>query len=164
MSDLQTNQNSQQPLHRLYDDPFRNLESRMNHFFRGMLDSIGMDSDVGAYPVDVEEDDDQIIIEAELPGFQPEEIDLSVEDGILSIKAERNQKEENNNRKKHLSERRYRRIQRSFTLPRSVDGSDVDANLSDGVLTVKLRKSEASKPRRIEVRNQDEDESDKSPV
>ncbi len=136
----------------LYDDPFQGFETRMNQFFRNMFDSgNGLDASIGSYPVDVDEDDESITIEAEMPGFKRDEIEVNVENGVLTIKGER-QAKEGNGRKRHMSERRYTRVQRSFSLPRSVDGSDVDATMSDGILTVRLNKTEASKPRKIEIR------------
>ena len=135
---------------RLYDDPFASLENRMNQLFRGMFETAGGEAGLANYPVDVDEDDDQITIEAEMPGFKPEEIDVNIENGVLTIKAERSTKSENG-KKKHLAERRYTRVQRSFSLPRTVDGSDVEAALDQGILTLTLKKTEESKPRRIEI-------------
>lgn len=139
---------------RLYDDPFQPLESRMNQLFRGMMDSVGGgETGLGVYPVDVDEDDEGITIEAELPGFKSDEIAVHVENGVLTIKAERQAKSTEGKKKRHMSERRYTRVQRAFTLPRTVDGSDVDAHLEGGVLTLRLKKTEESKPRKIEIRN-----------
>lgn len=137
----------------LYDDPFYSLETRMNQLFRGMFDTMGTDAGLGSYPVDVDEDDDKITIEAEMPGFQRDEIDVNVENGVLTIKAERSAKNENDGKKRHLSERRFTRVRRAFTLPRTVDGSDVDARLNDGILTLTLKKTEESKPRKIEIQD-----------
>lgn len=155
MANSLTRHDDRNQVSRLYDDPFHNLENRMNQFFQSVFDGRGMESGVGNYPVDVDEDDEQITIEAEMPGFKRDEIEISVENGVLSIQAERGTKPEDQSgksKKKHLSERRYTRVKRSFTLPRSVDGSDVDASLDDGVLTLTLKKTEESKPRRIEIR------------
>ncbi len=124
----------------------------MNHLFRNMFEDPSGDSSIGNYPVDVHEDDDSITIEAEMPGFKKDEIDVNFEKGVLTIKAERDVKEDKGNSKKHLSERRFSRIQRSFSLPRTVDSSNVEAKLQDGVLHLKLNKTEESKPRRIEVK------------
>lgn len=125
----------------------------MNQLFRGMIDTVsGSDVGLGSYPVDVEEDENAIMIEAELPGFKREEIVVNVENGVLTIKAERSAKEHDLKKKRHMSERRYTRVQRAFTLPRTVDGSDVDAKLDGGVLTLTLKKTEESKPRKIEIR------------
>ncbi len=150
MNGNMSRRDSRSQVSRLYDDPFTSMENRMNQLFRGMFESVGGDSGLANYPVDVEEDDDQITIEAEMPGFKPEEIDVNIENGVLTIKAERSTKEENG-KKKHLTERRYTRVQRSFSLPRTVDGSEVQASLDQGVLTLTLKKSEESKPRRIEI-------------
>ena len=137
----------------LYDDPFQPLETRMNQLFRGMFESMGSDSGLGNYPVDVDEDDEKITIEAEMPGFKRDEIDVNVENGVLTIKAERSSKDASDGKKRHMAERRFTRVQRAFTLPRTVDGSEVDAGLKDGVLTLTLKKSEESKPRKIEIRD-----------
>ncbi|QDV69642.1 18 kDa heat shock protein [Rosistilla carotiformis] len=153
MSRTMTRPNESGNVSRLYDDPFQSLESRMNQLFRGVMDSVGNgDAGLGVYPVDVDEDDNAITIEAELPGFKRDEIDVLVENGVLTIKAERQPKENDSSRKRHMSERRYTRVQRAFTLPRTVDGSDVEASLDGGVLTLTLKKTEESKPRKIEIR------------
>lgn len=159
MSRTMTRQNENGQVGRLYDDPFPSLESRMNQLFRGMMDTVGGGGDVGlgSYPVDVDEDNDSITIEAELPGFRRDEIDVNVENGVLTIKAERQPKQSDGNRKRHMAERRYTRVQRAFTLPRTVDGSDVDAKLDGGILTLTLRKTEESKPRKIQIRTNDTD-------
>ncbi len=153
MSKTMTRHNDSSQIGRLYEDPFQTMENRMNQLFRGMMESVGGgEVGLGNYPVDVEEDDDQIVIEAELPGFKQEEIDVNVENGVLTIKAVRQPKESDGKKKRHMSERRYTRVQRAFTLPRTVDGSDVDARLDGGVLTLTLKKTEESKPRKIQIR------------
>ncbi len=93
------------------------------------------------------------MIEAEMPGFKCNEIDVNVENGVLTIKAERSSKDVSDGKNRHLSERRFTRVQRAFSLPRTVDGSEVDASLNDGILTLTLKKSEESKPRKIEIRD-----------
>ncbi len=104
----------------------------------------------GAYPVDIHEDDQHIYVDAELPGFTKEQVQVSLEDGQLSITAQR-QAEEGKG-EKHLSERRYTRVARAFTLPNVVDENKVDARLSEGVLHLVLNKREEVKPKRIQVR------------
>src|SRR5690606_11818256 len=104
------------------------------------------------YAVDVREDADHIYVEAELPGFRKEDVDITLENQTLTITAER--KEEKDDQKKGdllLHERRYSRFERSFTLPPTVDESKCDAKLADGVLTITLDKREESKPRKISV-------------
>ncbi|KAA5543205.1 Hsp20/alpha crystallin family protein [Roseiconus nitratireducens] len=158
MSNALSRGENQNQVSRLYDDPFSSLENRMSQLFRGMFGPVSAESGLSAYPVDVEEDDDSITVEAEMPGFKPEEVDVNIENGVLTIKAERSSKsdEGGNGKKKktHLQERRYTRVQRSFTLPRTVEDSDIDATLKDGVLKLVLKKAEESKPRRIQIRGE----------
>jgi HSP20 family protein len=104
----------------------------------------------GAYPVDIEEDDEAVTVEAELPGFKPEEVDVSLDDGRLNITAER--KPEEKKGKTHLSERRFVRVERSFTLPTAVDQEKAEAKLEGGVLHLRLPKAEESKPRRVPLK------------
>jgi HSP20 family protein len=104
----------------------------------------------GAYPVDIREEDGKLIVDAEVPGFKRDEIDVSIDRGVLTITAERKPAEKKGT--KHLTERRYTRVERSFTLPCAVDESKVQAKLDEGVLHLELPQTEESKPRRIEVK------------
>ena len=110
------------------------------------------------YAVDVREDGDHIYVEAELPGFKKDEIDITLENQTLTISAERREEKNdggaggNNKKGEHLlRERRYTRFLRSFTLPPTVDEQSVNAKLADGVLTITLNKREETKPRKISV-------------
>ena len=103
-----------------------------------------------AYPVDIREDDNHVYVEAELPGFKKEEINVTMEQGILTIHAQRQQEERKG--EEHLTERRFTRVSRSFRLPTPVDENNIDAHLEEGVLTLTLPKREEVKPRRIEVK------------
>jgi HSP20 family protein len=123
--------------------------------FDNMLGRIFGARDSGAlsgwapYGVDVREDADHVYVEAELPGFRKEDVDITMENSTLTITAERNEKADPANGKKGdwlLRERRYNRVQRSFTLPQSVK-----AALNDGVLTITLDKREETKPRKVTV-------------
>jgi HSP20 family protein len=152
MSELSTrNRRNQGGIRDLWNDPFRQFGNGLSQFFRQAFEGSGSEITLGKYPVDVEEDGNSIIVEAELPGFKKEEIEVNVESGVLTIKAERMPKE-SVDKQQHLNERRYTRVMRSFNLPSSIDDSDVDATLNDGVLKICLKKSEAAKPRRIEVK------------
>jgi HSP20 family protein len=126
------------------------------------------------YGVDVREDQDHIYVEAELPGFRKDDIDITLENQTLTITAERSEEQrdqapassvQNRGNKQGqadatvnrprgeylLRERRYTRFQRSFTLPPTVDESTVNARLAEGVLTITLNKREETKPRKIQV-------------
>lgn len=103
------------------------------------------------YGVDVREDGDHIYVEAELPGFKKEEVDITMENQQLTIAAERRENAEETKGDYLLNERRYTRFLRSFTLPPTVDEQSVNAKLADGVLTITLTKREETKPRKVAV-------------
>ena len=106
------------------------------------------------YAVDVREDADHVYVEAELPGFKKDEVDITLENQTLTISAERTSESKQGNGNKGellLHERRYTRFLRSFTLPPTVDEQTVNAKLTDGVLTITLNKREETKPRKIAV-------------
>ena len=103
------------------------------------------------YGVDIREDGDSLVVEAELPGFKKEEVDITLENQTLTISAERKEEHKEEQKGEYLlNERRYSRFLRSFTLP-TVDEKSVQAKLEDGALTVALNKREETKPRKIAV-------------
>jgi len=101
--------------------------------------------------LDVFDEKDHFVVTAELPGMKNEEIDLSFENGVLSISGERKQSKENKEGETFRSERYFGKFQRSVTLPAAVDSSKITASYKDGILTVTLPKSEAAKPKQIAV-------------
>jgi HSP20 family protein len=109
---------------------------------------VGLTS-VGSFAVDVSENNDTLTVEAELPGFSKDQISVSVEQGVLTIEAKREEKADEG--QPHLRERTYH-VSRRFSLPTAYDTSSVDAKLENGVLTLTLPKREEVKPRRIEVK------------
>jgi HSP20 family protein len=133
-------------------DPFENLTREfdvLNRYFNG---GQGNGARLAPYGVDIREDGDHLVVEAELPGFKKDEVDITLENQTLTISAEK--KEENKQEVKGeylLNERRYSRFLRSFTLPPTVDEKSVQAKLENGVLTVSLSKREETKPRKISV-------------
>jgi HSP20 family protein len=103
--------------------------------------------------VDITEDEDTITVEAELPGFRRDEVDVTMTEGILRIAAERRaEPSEREGGTQHLRERRFTRVERAFTLPAAVETDGVEATLEDGVLHVTLQKAQAAKPARIQVK------------
>ncbi|GAB4195812.1 MAG: Hsp20/alpha crystallin family protein [Phycisphaeraceae bacterium] len=136
-------------IRRIYRNPLDEIHRELDRIVHSVLPGES-DLTTAAYPVDIREDEDSIIVEAELPGFKKEDINVTLEQGVLSISAER--KTEETKGETHLNERCYRRIARSFKLPVPVDENKVEAKLSDGILTLKLAKREEVKPRKIEVK------------
>lgn len=104
--------------------------------------------------VDVQETKDELLLQAELPGLTGEDVELSVENGVLTIAGEKKQEVEEGKEgtEYHLVERRYGRFERRFSLPRSVDATNVKAEFDSGLLKITLPKAEAAKPRRIQIK------------
>ena len=96
------------------------------------------------------ENEDALTLRLELPGVRPEDVDVSVEDGTLTLSAER-QVETPEGYTAHLRERGALKLRRSFALPRQVDPELIAARMSDGVLTLKMQKAEVPGPRQITV-------------
>lgn len=134
-------------------DPFESFQREfdvLNRLFGGPQAQDG-GARLAPYGVDVREDADHIYVEAELPGFKKDDVDITLENQTLTIGAERREEKEPKNGDLLLHERRYSRFLRSFTLPPTVDEKSVNAKLADGVLTVVLNKREETKPRKIQV-------------
>jgi len=106
----------------------------------------------GWYPMDVEEKDDTYTLRASLPGWKPEEIDVSVQGNTVTIRGERKPDErEEKDKTYHLRERDFASFSRSFTFPTSVDTDKARASYEHGELTITLPKTENARPRRIAV-------------
>src|SRR3954466_3811118 len=138
-------------------DPLEYVQRDFDHLL-GRLFNGSQTQDGGArlapYGVDIREDADHFYVEAELPGYKKEDVDITLENQTLTISAERkyeNKQGDGNKGELLLHERRYSRFLRSFTLPPTVDEGSVNARLQDGVLTVTINKREETKPRKIKV-------------
>ncbi len=103
---------------------------------------------------DVREDEDGLNVVVELPGMSSEDVNVSVENGILSISGEKKQATEEGDAESeyHLVERRYGSFERTFRLPRSVDSDKVKARFENGLLTIDLPKAEKAKKKQIEIK------------
>lgn len=108
---------------------------------------------IWAPAVDVRETNDELHVTAELPGLKPEDVNVTVENGVLTISGEKKQEvqEGKEDGDYYLFERRYGRFERSFTLPRSVNADRVKARFENGILTVALPKAEEAKPRKVQI-------------
>ena len=101
--------------------------------------------------VDIHESADALTITAELAGLAPEEVEITVEDQVLTLAGERKFERETKGGTLHRVERSYGAFSRSFTLPATVAADKVEAKFDQGVLTVTLPKAEASKPRKVRI-------------
>lgn len=102
--------------------------------------------------VNIVERQDAMVIVADLPGLKAEDVDVTVEDGTLSIRGERRLEEAAEGETYHRVERIYGAFERSFTLPNSVDVDKIEARFSNGEMTLTLPKREESKPRSVKIK------------
>ena len=101
--------------------------------------------------VDIFETENELVLEADLPNINPDEIDIQVENQTLTIKGNRKFEQKSEKGGYHRIERSYGSFVRTFVVPTTVDTQKVDANYSHGVLTVTLVKKETAKPRQVKV-------------
>ncbi|HEX6241418.1 MAG TPA: Hsp20/alpha crystallin family protein [Polyangiales bacterium] len=106
-----------------------------------------------APPVDVHEDAESLVLRAELPGLKKEDVDISIDSNVLTLKGERKMEKEEQGRRYHRVERSYGTFLRQFQLSNNIDTSKINAQLTDGILTVRLAKREELKPRKIDVKS-----------
>ena len=101
--------------------------------------------------LDVSENDDAFMVEAAMPGINPDELDITLEDNILTIQGETKSEKEVEESHYHLRERRYGRFSRSIQLPTAINADEVEAEYKNGVLTLNIPKAEEVKPKRIAI-------------
>src|ERR687890_1778094 len=142
-------------------DPFRDLRSlqdEVNRLFSTNISRNFGDEGIarGAWnpSVDIFENKDQIVLEAELPGMNREDFDLSFENNVITLRGERRFEKKDDGDNYHRVERAYGAFTRSFTLPQTVSSENAAAEYKNGVLRVTLRKREEVKARRIEVKGE----------
>ncbi|HEX8832899.1 MAG TPA: Hsp20/alpha crystallin family protein [Abditibacteriaceae bacterium] len=138
-----------------YTHPMMNLHQQLNRMFDqfdtdlfGRLEELG--DGLYAPAVDVKEDPDAYTVHLEVPGVKQDNLNLSLQDNVLTIKGIKEQGAQHEGRYRRI-ERSYGSFVRSLSLPRSVDGAGVTANLQDGILEVRLPKREEARPRQISV-------------
>jgi HSP20 family protein len=141
-----------------WSDPFREFAHLQDRVNRAFSDAYGRGDEglttPGTWvpPVDVFQNGDQeVVLKAELPDMTREEIDITVDNGTLTIRGEKKFSNEVKEESFHRIERRYGAFSRSFSLPQTVDTGKVGAEYKNGVLTVRLPLREEAKPRQIKV-------------
>ncbi|HWA27176.1 MAG TPA: Hsp20/alpha crystallin family protein [Lacunisphaera sp.] len=141
-------------------NPFQELEqmhARLSSLFEGGRQNGRAGHNLPALEtwapvVDIVEDDRAYLVKAELPGIRKEDVQVTLEDGVLTISGERKQEHEEKTRKFHRVERSYGSFTRSFGLPDNIDAEKIEARFRDGILAVAIAKSESARPRQIEVK------------
>lgn len=132
-------------------DPFADLNRIQRDLEKSFFGQRNRPADF-APAVDVFEDENALVLHAEVPGVRREDIEINVDGNVLTLKGERKLEPEKENRRYHRIERAYGTFVRQFQLPTNVDATSIDAQLSEGILTLHLPKKEELKPRRIEVK------------
>jgi HSP20 family protein len=137
-------------------DPFRDvlsLQNRLNSLFQEYNRGEGDALTTAAFvpPVDVYEDEHQIVLKLEVPGMKESDLDVQLENNVLTVKGERKFETEEKEENFHRIERRYGSFYRSFTIPSTVNPDSVKASYEAGVLKVELEKRAEAKPKQIKV-------------
>jgi HSP20 family protein len=136
-------------------DPFQDLlaiQDEMNQVFGRARQGQGAGGRVWAPALDISERKDAYVVTVELPGVKADDLDITLEDGLLTIQGERQFTSESSEQQYHRVERRYGAFRRSITLPAQVKADAIEASFEDGVLEVVVPKAEEAKPKKITVR------------
>jgi HSP20 family protein len=134
---------TEHPLERLQ----RDFDSLFGRLFGGWLAPFDRDlSEMRVWDFNVTENDKEIVVRAEMPGFEEKELDVQLNQDVLTIKAEKEQKGD--------GQREYRSFHRSVTLPPGIDAEKVQASYRNGVLELHMPRTPGAQPRRIQVQGQ----------
>jgi HSP20 family protein len=131
-------------------DPFRDLAAAQEQLDRMVGRSFSRNAWVPS--LDVRETEDRFVVMVDLPGLDPEDVEVQLEDGVLTIRGERRFARDDADEQFHRLERSYGSFARSVRLPRVADTERVEATFDKGVLSVLVQKREEAKPRTIDVR------------
>jgi HSP20 family protein len=133
--------------------PFIDMRREIDRLFDRMLEGSSLgESALTVPPVDILEEDHQYVVKAELPGVNSEDVKITLQDDVLSIRGEKRREERVEEKNYHRLERSAGIFQRSFTLPSAVKSDQIEASFENGILTVTIPKAEDAKPREIEVK------------
>src|SRR2546425_12335161 len=138
--------------------PFRGattLQEQINGVFGAVVGRPGEESNLTPWApaVDIYETENELVVKADLPDVNPQDLDIRVENNVLTIRGERKFENEVNEDNYLRIERAYGAFSRSFSLPNTVDPDAIKAEYRDGVLTVHVPKREEAKPKQIKVRD-----------
>jgi HSP20 family protein len=135
-------------------DPFRDLRAIEDQFDRVMGRAFSRDTWMPA--LDVKETSERFEVTVDLPGLDPKDVNVTFEDGMLTLSGKRQFQEEDKGETWHRIERGFGTFARSIRLPQTADPERIEASFEKGVLKVSVPKSEQAKPRTIEVRASEE--------
>jgi HSP20 family protein len=135
-------------------EPFREiatLQNEMSRFMNGLLEGNGRTNQAWVPALDVWETESEIVYALDLPGIPEDKISVELEDGALTITAERERTQEESEERFYRFERRYGTFSRTFGVPQGVTEDDVTADFKNGVLEVHVQKPEQPEPKRIQI-------------
>jgi HSP20 family protein len=139
-------------------DPFRDvvtLRDKMNRLFEDTFTSRGEDKDIIASAwmpaVDIFENENELVLTAEIPGIEEKDVEIKIEDNTLTLKGERKFEKETKEENYHRIERSYGSFYRAFTLPNYVDTEKIHAEHENGVLKISMPKRDEVKPRTVKI-------------
>ncbi len=138
--------------------PLRDLmtvNERLNRMFEDAFDGRSNTVEYGQWApaVDLKEEDGQFVLKADMPGMKRDDIDIQVENNLLTISGERQFEADERREDYHRIERAYGKFMRTFTLSTRVKADTITANYKDGILTVLIPKAEESKPKKIAIKD-----------
>lgn len=138
--------------------PWQELEDvsdRLNRLFGVPAQGEASSRTLWTPAVNVAETKEELILSAELPGMNIDDVEIEVENNVLSLRGEKKElKEEGDDKKYHLWERCYGTFERSFTLPRTVKTDQITAHFKDGILHVQMPKAPEAKSRKISIKSE----------
>jgi HSP20 family protein len=139
-------------------EPFREiaaLQNEMSRFMNGLLEGNGRTNQAWVPALDVWETETDIVYALDLPGIPEDKISVELDDGALTISAERDRTQQESDERFYRFERRFGTFSRTFGVPQGVSESDIRADYKNGVLEVHVKKPEQPKPKRIEIGSTD---------
>ncbi len=139
------------PYRRAYVSPWSELRRLQGEFGDLLNDAFDTEGQAWLPAVEVRETPEAIEVTAELAGVKPDDVHVEYEDGVLTLRGEKNYERTTDDERRHIHERRYGSFTRSFTLPRDIEVEDISAKFDNGVLSVSVPKAERAKGRRIEI-------------
>jgi HSP20 family protein len=128
------------------------LNNKLALLYGGVQDDGSFGLSYWTPAVDIVEHANEYVVKVELPGLSKEDVKITLESNVLTIRGEKKQANETKDKNFHRIERAYGLFQRSFSMPMAVNSEKIDAVYQDGILTITLPKAEEAKPKQIEVK------------
>ena len=140
-----------------FEEPFHALQQQMNRLFTGFFDDLKMESPQGMmFPrLDIKENDKELILEAEMPGMNEKDIDVTLSNNVLTLRGEKKQEKEEKEGQYYHVERSFGSFHRDIPLPCEIESDKVHASFKNGVLKIRLPKCPEvqKKAKRIEIKD-----------